>query len=362
MHLFSFPARIPRWGVLILSGLAALWLGCGSEEDRVPDVPLDLTVVRADSLMREASLALVRAKQPDFQAAFEAHLASERTFFGELIGLDQIAQQQRLSPEQADSLLVMELGRVLADSNMLHLLDTVRMMFPYHYDFAARLTPALKRLVYHFPELELPQFRTHVSGYVPAQEMRQVDQILPTPHYFSLGLHYFMGPTFPYYSPTLPGFIKQRFDPAYLEVMTMWEIAEGIVAPPPPGQETMLVDDIIRVGIKQYFMRRMLPQHSDSICLRYSSAQMEWAQFYEERIYKELMDDLFQSDFQAKREYLSDKPYTTSLSSESAPRLGEYLGWKIVAAYMDRQEEVTLAELCRSTDYQQIFRAAKYRP
>ncbi len=348
-------------GLMLLS-LLSLWQGCGKAEEQLPELPLTLEVWRADSSMREASQMLVGAEQPDYRAAFEAHLASEREFFAELMGLDLVAHQQGLTSAQADSLLVSELGRVLADPNMLHLLDTVRLTFPYDYDFAARLSPPLKRLLYHFPDLTLPQFCTHVSGYVPAQEMRQVDQILPTPHYFSLGLHYFMGPDFRYYSPTLPGFVKQRFDPAYLEVMFMWEIAEGIVAPTPPGRETTLLDEIVRVGIKQHFMRRMLPRTPDSMRLRYTSPQMEWANFYEERIYKELMDELFQSDFQAKREYLSDKPYTTSLSPESAPRLGEYLGWKVVESYMARHEERSLAQLCEMTDYQRIFREAKYRP
>lgn len=359
-----FPSRrISCLGWLTTLLLMVSLLGCGEgPQAEVPDVPLDLQVLRSDSLMREAALMLDGMEQPDYQAAFAAHLAPERAFFAELIGLDQLARQLRLSPAQADSLLVTELGRVLADSAMLALLDTVRSAFPYDYDFAGRLSPPLKRLLYHFPTLELPQFRTHVSGYIPAQEMRQVDQILPTPRYFSLGLHYFMGPEFAYYSPTLPVYIKRRFDPAYLEVMTMWEIAEGIVSPIPPNRETMLVDEIVRVGIKQYVLHQMLPRHADSLLLRYDAAQMEWADYYEERIYKELMDKLFSSDFEAKRDYLSDKPYTTTLSPESAPRLGEYLGWRVVSAYMARHEEVSLAELCEATDYRQIFREAKYRP
>jgi hypothetical protein len=334
-------------------------------DDQVPDVPLTLQVVRTDSLMREAALMLQGTAEPGYAAyaaAFDTHLATAHDFWAELIGLEQLARQQKLSPAQADSLLVTELGRVLADSAMLLLLDTVRATFPYQYDFAGRLTPPLKRLMYHFPELELPQFRTHVSGYLPAQEMRQVDQILPTPHYFSLGLHYFMGPNFRYYAPTLPAYIQRRFDPEYLEVMAMWEIAEGMVTPLPPNQESMLVDEIMRTGVKQYFLHRMLPRSPDSLLLRYTAAQMSWANYYEERIYKALMDELFGSDFQAKREYLTDKPYTTSLSAESAPRLGEYLGWKIVTAYMARHPEVSLAELCETSDYQQVFRAAKYRP
>lgn len=350
-----------RYAVMTV-GLCGVLLILGSCSDPTDDVLLDITILRQDSLMREAALMLHASETPDYRGAFEQHLASQRMFFAEMMGLDRIAMQSGWTQVQADSFLVIELGRVLADSAMLALLDTVRAVFPYDEPLAQRLTPSFKRLIYHFPDLELPQLCTHVSGYIPAQEMRQVDQILPTPRYFSFGLHYFMGPDFPYYSPTLPAYVKARFDPAYLELMAMLEIAEGIVAPVPPGRETFFVDEVVRAGIKQYFLQQMLPNTPDSVLLQYSAKQMAWANLYEERIYKELMDHLFTSDFEVKRDYLSDKPYTTTLSRESAPRLGEYLGWNIVSAYMDRNEETSLAALCEMTDYQKIFREAKYRP
>jgi len=338
-------------------------VGCASGPNAdVADVELELTFLRTDSLMWEAARALSDADSSQHAAIFEQHLGRDRDFLAQFIGLNRLAQRLRLSPEGADSLLIAEYCRVLSDSAMLALLDTVRQVFPYSQPLMADLTPPLKRLQVAFPEIELPAFRAHVSGYLPAQGMRQVDQVVPLPNYFSLGLHYFLGPDFSYYPPTLPQYIRTRFDPAYLEVMAMREIAEGMVAPLPRGRETTFLDEAIREGIKQYFLHQMLPHTSDSLRLLYSSEQMEWAHFYEKRIYKELMDDLFSTDFEVKREYLNDKPYTTSLSLESAPRLGEYLGWRVVEAFMARNDNLPLSELCERQDYEVIFRNSQYRP
>lgn len=354
--------RFRTFGILFLLGLITL-TGCKEDPDAgLDEIEVNLQFRRVDSLMWAAASDLADKDSTAFQEVFERHLASEHEFLAEFIGLGQLVERYRLSPRQADSLMVWEFGRVLSDSAMLGLLDSVRQEFPYDYPLDARFEKPMKRLKREFPDIVLPAFRTHVSGYVPAQEMRQVDQIVPVPGYFSIGLHYFMGPEFPFYSPTLPAYIKRRFDPVYMEVMAFREISEGMVAPLPRTRETTLLDDIIREGIKQYFVEQMLPHTPDSMRFLYNAEQMYWANFYEARIYKTAIDRLFDSNFELKQDYLSDKPYTTDLSMESAPRLGEYLGWRIVHSFMDRNADITLAQLCDRQDYEAIFHESKYRP
>ncbi len=340
-----------------------LIMACGGEpKENLDEIELDLKLVRVDRQMLAAAQAMQEAPLAQHAEIFEQYLGEEKEFLAAFIGLPALAAEMRLNPERADSLLLQEFTQVLADSAMAALLDTVNAEFPANFPLVDRLTPPFKRLKLHFPDIEVPALRTHVSGYVPAQHMGQVDQIVPLPGYFSLGLHYFMGQSFPYYSPVLPEFIKRRFDPAYLEVMAMREVAEGMVAPLPRDHEATFLDQVVREGIKQYFMHQMLPRTPDSMLLLYTASQMDWANFYEARIYKSVIDQLFSSNFELKRDYLGDKPYTTTLSLESAPRLGEYLGYRIVQAYMERQDELSLAELCESQDYEKIFRESKYRP
>ena len=128
------------------------------------------------------------------------------------------------------------------------------------------------------------------------------------------------------------------------------------------NRQPQLIDFMVREGIKQYFVEKMLPHTPDSLRLYYTSEQMYWAEFYEEKNYGFLLDKLFTTDAKTKQDLLGDKPYTSSLSLESAPRIGEYTGWKIVQAYMKRHPEISLDELCSTQDYQKIFRDAKYKP
>ena len=248
------------------------------------------------------------------------------------------------------------------------LLDTVRQVFPYDYPFAERITPPLKRLKKHIPDVQIPSFKTHLNGYIPQADMRMVDQIAFFPGrgeeagFFSFGLHYFLGPNLAFYPPQIPQFQRERFSEKYLEVLMAESIATGLLPELTPSQQPTLMDQMVRAGIKQYIMQELLPNTPDSLRLKYTESQMYFADFYEARIYKELMKDFFSTDFIAHRDYLTDKPYTTSLSQESAPRLGEYLGWKIVVNYMERNDEVTLAELIEMDDYEKIFRESRYKP
>ena len=333
----------------------------------IQDIELEIDFSRADSVMWEASAAL--QENPDMapMEVYDKFLIHEKGFLGEWVDVRRFLPPNLQNTPKADTFIARTLVPILADSNLFMLLDTVRKVFPYDYPFKERITPALKRLVKYIPDVQIPAYRTHVNGFVAHGDMRQVDQIvfLPVPDspgYFTFGLHYFLGAKLPYYPANIPQYQKNRFSEEYLEVLMVESIANGMVPEVSPSQQPTLLDRIIHAGIKQYFVQQILPNTPDTLCLKYTEKQLYWADLYEARIYKELMDDLFDTNFMAHRDYIMDKPYTTSLAQESAPRLGEYLGWKIVSNYMDRHSEVTLDELIETTDYEMIFREARYKP
>jgi hypothetical protein len=61
---------------------------------------------------------------------------------------------------------------------------------------------------------------------------------------------------------------------------------------------------------------------------------------------------------------MDDGPFTLAngVPQKSAPRLGEYIGWKIVKSYLDAHPEVDLPTLLRNKDYQQILNESQYKP
>ena len=347
----------------MIGGLTWSIFSCGEIPDEdVADVPLAVAFHRTDSLMWAVAKALQEDPQQDRMTLYREFLQAENQFFYFLLGLDQVPQARTLSTVQVDSLLSYELTNFLADSNMYFLLDSVRKVFPYEDDFMQSLAPPLKRLSINFSDIQYPDFRTHVTGYQPDADWGGADQILPMPEFFSFGLHYFMGKDWGFYPVNIPEYQKRRTEKDYLPVMMMREVAEGMIARIPASQQPKLVDKMVRAGIKQYFLHQMLPYTPDSLLLMYSSKQMDWAWYYEDRIYKELIPHLFDIDFKLQRDYLTDKPYTTQLSMESAPRIGEFCGWQIVQTYMQRNPDISLEQLCEMDDYEMIFRESRYKP
>ncbi|MEZ4828845.1 MAG: hypothetical protein R3C61_21540 [Bacteroidia bacterium] len=336
---------------------------CNNDPDAdVKDISLSLDFVRTDSLMFAASDAIVNGGETDFQKVYETYLRPEKAFFYQWTGIEEMLRGRKISAEMSDTLIARNLGPLLADPHFFHLLDTVREVFPYDYPFEKEILPPLKRLIKYVPDVEIPAFRTHVNGYMPEGDLRSADQMVFLGNYFSFGLHYFLGPELKYYPPNIPQFQKKRFSPEYLNVMMVHEIAEGTVPPVDLTNQPTLLDQMIRLGIKQYFIHQLLPHTPDSLLLLYSSEQMRWADYYEARIYKELSESFYSIDFLVQRDFLTDKPYTTSLALESAPRLGEYLGWKIVSSYMEKKPGETLSDLIERKDYEAIFKAARYKP
>jgi hypothetical protein len=364
--------NLKPWGNLFWMGiLASFFFACGEEipDSDVADVPLEIELIRTDSLMWECSRALQENDTLDPFQVYLTYLKPQRDFFYQLLGIDQMIARnpmlagKKLSDAETDSLLAYELVPKLAHPNMYQLLDTIRVAFPYDGSLKASLLPPLKRMSMHFSDLEFPRFRTHVTGYIREADWSMADQVVPMPGYFSLGLHYFLGSDYRYYPPNIAQYQRRRCAPEYLKTQVMHVVAEGMVASEAnKGQMPSLVSKMVRAGIKQYFLEKMMPYTSDSLRLLYSSAQMDWANYYEDRIYKELIPHLFSTDFVMHRDYLSDKPYTTQLSLESAPRIGEYCGWKIVRSYMERHPEVSLEALCERTDYETIFKESRYKP
>ena len=336
--------------------------GCTSNPDEdIRDISLEIDFQRTDQMMQACALYLKENPGADYYATYDRFLKAEGDFFYEMLGGLEMLRGRRLSEAEQDSLLANNLIPLLSDSIIQMLLDTVQRVFPADFPFEQRLEKPLKRLKKHFPDIELPAFRTHVNGFVAAGTINSVDQIVPLPAHFSFGLHYFLGRDFSY-PPNIPKYICNRFASEYLEVNMAHEVATGMVAPLPRDRQPNLIELMVYEGIKLYFVQQMLPHTPDSLRFYYTTSQMQWANRYEQNIYKELLPHFYSDDFKAQRDYLTEKPYTTQISPESAPRIGAFLGARIVENYMRRHPEVSLETLSEMTDYTSIFKAAKYKP
>ena len=74
---------------------------------------------------------------------------------------------------------------------------------------------------------------------------------------------------------------------------------------------------------------------------------------------------MFSSNQQNKIRFIEDAPFSkfyTSFDRESPGRVGQWIGMKIVQAYMNYQPDVSLIDLIQETDAQKILRESRYKP
>jgi hypothetical protein len=347
--------------------IALLVVSCEIKDpnEDIKDIKFDWTLKRSDSLMWEAAKAFRKDSNANILTVYKQHLQSERDFWWEMSGFVIEMRranypQERITEGFKDSLLAKWAGESLRSKATFELLDTIQKVFPSNYPFQEKLLPLMKRWKKNFPSAEIPKLYTHVSGYVNDERVPS-DNTFIMPHYFSFGLHYFLGEKFRFYPEHFPVFMRKRFDPNYIDILAAHEIAEGMVEVDRNPTPTLLQESI-RLGIKQFVVDKLLPNTADSLKLYYTEKQMYWVNIYEEKIYKEMSAHLFQQDFQENRKFTDEKPYTAHLSRDSAPRLAQFFGWKVVTSYMQNHPNITLAQLCASKDYDKIFKESKYKP
>src|SRR5690606_18920677 len=93
--------------------------------------------------------------------------------------------------------------------------------------------------------------------------------------------------------------------------------------------------------------------------------QWEWANHFERDIWAWLLQEnlLYEADYNRIQKYLGEAPFTPELGeqNDSAPKLGVFIGWKIVRAYMERNPDISLSGLLEINDAQKILDGSRYR-
>lgn len=363
------PLRNPKISILALVILVS---SCTSEKDQGPDlakVNLEVPVTRIDTRQIAASQELKGAEDiTSYLNVYEKYLKDVSKPVYYLSGIDMIdlkrerARAQPLSQGQRDSAIAFQMGRLLADSAFGLLTSAVAERFPADMDFRERFEPVLKRYHYYFPEVPVPALYTHINGYDPSGHPNAIDQFFPGDGFISVGLHYFMGENFEYYSPNIPRYIKRRFEPAYMDVTFAHELANGTAPELDPRNQTSVLEAMIQQGMKYYLIEKLLPQAPDSMIMLYASEEIAWADKWEAKLFRDVALNMFESDMVYKRKLLGENAFTSEYSGNSAPRIGGYLGWRIVQSYMRRNSDVTLLDLVKMNDFEKIYRESGYKP
>lgn len=224
-----------------------------------------------------------------------------------------------------------------------------------HEKLESDLETAFKHYKFYFPEKEVPEVSTCISGFNQS--------IVTAGNIIGISLDKFLGTNCQYYPQLgLPEYKRKRMNPYNIvpEVMKAWAITEF----PKSEHSSNLLSHMIFQGKIMYFVDAMLPAMHDTLKIGYTAKQLNFCKAGEAGMWTFLAEHklLFSSQRMDVKRYIDDGPYTNSFTTESPGRTGVWLGWQIVRAYMKKNETVTLSQLMNNHNYQEILSQSGYHP
>jgi len=227
--------------------------------------------------------------------------------------------------------------------------------FPNLDNIDKELTLAFKHLKYYFPDREIPQIYTIISAFNQS--------IVTDSNIVGIALDKYLGVDCEFYKQLAwDRYLVKRMNKKMIAIDCMnaystmeFEYNDSI---------DNLVNNIIYQGKIAYFIDAMLPNVHDTLKFAYTKNQLHWANKNEEKVWAHFLENklLFSTDVLEIRKIIGNAPFTATFSNNSAPRIGVFIGRKIIHSYMKNNPEILLKDLMINNNYQQILNKAKYRP
>jgi len=335
--------RLIMWSVF-----TGILLACNSKE--LPDISQIQTDVKIYRSEKEIS-RLQRTEDLDNLVA--THPAFYNLYFDEILGFsdsdsteNRYAMCQSFLKDSTMADVLLRVDRTFADEDLKEPMQTF-----YRYG------------LYYFPDFRVPDIYTFVSAFGYQAFIFEDDNGRDG---IALGLDMFLHPQIDYKildpnNTSFSDYITRSWNKEHI-VRKVADIHTAEWLGPPPGQR--LIDHMIHNGKALYLTDLLMPEVHDTIITEYSDKQLEWCMENELEMWSFFMHEkLFYETNPAKiNKYILPSPNSPQMPDAAPGRTANYLGWKIVQAYMERFPETTVAQLIALRDSQSILEKSKYKP
>lgn len=208
---------------------------------------------------------------------------------------------------------------------------------------------------YHFPKHKLPRVVTYMSGF--NYSILRVDSTI------GIALEMYLGSHNKFYQMLqFPKYKTMTMEKEYMvsDFVRGWMTTEF----PKIGNGKDLLNEIIYNGKLLYLVDALLPEVSDTIKMGYTQKQLEWCEQNEYNMWAYFVQKkvLYISNPGEIVKYTGEGPFTSAFNKDSPSRVGIWIGWHIVRAYMNSHPEVSLEELMKDNDAQKLLTRSKYKP
>ena len=214
---------------------------------------------------------------------------------------------------------------------------------------------AFDYLRHYLSDLHVPDIYTMISGFN--------ESVVLFDDAVAVSLEKFLGSGSLFYEKlAAPKYLRKRYNPELLsaEVVRSWlgsEYSNG-------DSVRNLVNTMIYHGKIMYLMDAAFPKKPDYFKISYLPDEIIWAQKSEKYIWAYFIDKklLFATDEKSIGKYIEEAPFVPDFGDTSPGRIGVWMGWQIVRSYMNKNSQVSIEELLRINDHQQILLQSGYSP
>ncbi len=307
----------------------------------IESIQINQEFKRFDKDLFDLDIDSIWNKIPEFEANYGRFFEIYNTHVIRIGGTNQLDYDDKLAYFLSDP----DIGDAYNDAQKLY--GTL----PFEKD----INNAFKRFNYYFPNEKIPDVYAHISGFNQS--------IVLDSNYISISLDKYLGSKSKYYQMLrTPNYKRVNMHPEKIssDVMFAWCESEFVY----DDTHENLITQMIYFGKIHIFLDAMLPNTADSLKWGFSSQQLDWCDKNERQMWVYLVENklLFTSAFKELNKYINDGPFTSTFSQESPSRSGRWLGYKIIQSYLKHNPKITLPELMKNTNYQEILNQSKYKP
>jgi hypothetical protein len=315
-----------------------LWYACGNKVN-TDNIAVEITLQRFDRDLREAALDTPRI------AALRAHYGMFLEYYS--IGILHIGNTQTGG-----------YARLLHDFACAPIVETaykkVNETFPDEKKLNAELTSGFKHLAYYFPKMPIPRVYGYVSGFNEA--------VMLTDSVVGVGLDRFLGDTCTIYNQLdFAKYLQRNMHPQRIPAVCL-QAWLGSEYPAEGGVSGNFLQQMTTEGKILYVAKKCFPKMADTLLFGFTAKQLAWCVQHEADMWEYLLESnlLYINNQFAIQKFTGEAPFTAAFSAESPGRAVNWLAFRIVNAYM-KKNNATFSELM-TREAKVILKESRYNP
>lgn len=242
------------------------------------------------------------------------------------------------------------------DTLQQELFSEVEIAFPNFDDSEKDIENLFNHIQYYYPEFTPPRVITTTSN------VDYRNRVIVTDTITLIALDAYLGESHRFYG-SIPRYIAGTLRKEQVVVDLARAYAEKYIF---QSSRKTLLDEMIYFGKVLYFEDKVIPFIAENERISYTETQIHWAENNEGSIWSYFVERelLFSTNAKLPSRFINPAPfskfYLEDIDAESPGKIGQYIGWQIVKAYMQHNDTSLKDMLIMNAE--DIFNKSKFKP